>query len=67
MSYLDYKTGQHVECMFTSDEFYGIIQGAMRLADSDNIAKLKSMFPTQWKELQSRYNAAGGRLPEDGS
>ena len=42
--------------------FYALIMAAMRKADSDNTAKLRSVFPEVWDELQTRYNAPGGRI-----
>lgn len=65
MSLYDYETGLEIESEYGDDEFYGVIQGAMRLADTDNLAKLQAAFPEQWKDLHARYNAPGGRLPDD--
>jgi len=65
MSYYDYYTGQRLTEHFNDDEFYGVIQGAMRLADTDNLEKLKTAFPEVWKDLQARYNAPGWKLPDD--
>lgn len=45
--------------------FYGVVMAAMRLADSDNVEKLKSCFPETWTELGARYHARGGVLPDD--
>jgi len=42
--------------------FYSLIMGAMRQADSENLAKLRSVFPREWEELQARYHAPGGVL-----
>jgi hypothetical protein len=44
------------------DDFYALIAAAMRLADTDNTAKLREAFPDTWDELQARYNAPGGLL-----
>jgi hypothetical protein len=65
LSYYDYYIGQRVLLHFGDDEFYGLIQGAMRLADTDNLEKLKTSFPEVWADLQARYNAPGGKLPTD--
>ena len=65
MSFRDYLIGQHIGLHYTDDDFYAIMQGAMRLADSDNLEKLKVAFPDVWTELQERYNAPGGRLETD--
>ncbi len=43
--------------------FYALIMAAMRRADSDNVEKLKRMFPETWSELFDRYHAPGGVLP----
>ena len=45
--------------------FYALIMAAMRQADSGNEERLRLVFPEVWAELQARYNAPGGRLPED--
>jgi len=45
MSLYDYEIGQQVVCKYGDDEFYGLIQACMRLADTDNLDKLKSAFP----------------------
>ena len=37
----------------------------MRQADSDNITKLRHAFPEVYEELDKRYHAPGGRLPDD--
>lgn len=47
--------------------FYALIMAAMRKADTENLRRLKEMWPAVWEELQARYNAPGmGVLPEDG-
>ena len=65
MSLYDYETGQRIVCDYGDDEFYGLIQACMRLADTDNLAKLRYAFPGVWKVLENRYWAPGGKLPED--
>lgn len=45
--------------------FYALIAAAMRKADSDNAEKLRLAFPDECRELQERYNAPLGVLPED--
>lgn len=42
--------------------FYGLIQAAMRKADSQNQAILRAAWPDVWEELVARYNAPGGYL-----
>jgi hypothetical protein len=45
--------------------FYALIMAAMRQADTDNAITLKTAFPAVWEELQARYNAPGGFLPDE--
>ena len=45
--------------------FEAIIMGFMRIADDDNLNFLKFKYPDIWGELQRRYNAPGGVLPEE--
>ena len=47
--------------------FYGLLMAAMRRADTRNLEKLKSVFPTEWNELQARYHAPGGYLGLEGT
>ena len=60
MSLYDYEVGLKISAK--NYPFYALIQAAMRQTDSDNILKLKSVFPGIWKELQERYNSPGGIL-----
>jgi len=57
----DYQVGRHI-IVELNPTFYGVIQCAMRLADTDNLEKLKEAFPREWADLQARYNAPGGLL-----
>lgn len=45
--------------------FYALIAGAMRKASSENITKLREMFPGIYDDLLARYNARGSVLPDD--
>lgn len=45
--------------------FYSLIMAAMRKADTENLRRLKEMWPAVWEELNARYNAPFGALPED--
>ena len=65
MSLYDYKIGRSIVTQYADDEFYGLIQACMRLADTDNLEKLKKEWPEVWEDLQARYNAPGGKLPGD--
>lgn len=64
MSLYDYKMSQQISAR--DYPFYSLIMAAMRQADTPNIAKLRVMFPEIWSELDRRYHARGGVLPEDG-
>lgn len=63
MSLYDYKMG--LEIALHDYPFYALIQAAMRQADTDNLDKLKAAFPEVWEELQLRYNATRGILPQN--
>lgn len=65
MSLYDYEVGQRIICDYGDDEFYGLIQACMRLADTDNLERLRFAFPEQWRDLQARYNAPCGILQSD--
>jgi len=56
----DYEEGRRLEGDARS--FSGLIQAAMRRADTDNLRMLQLVFPEEWADLHARYNAAGGRL-----
>lgn len=45
--------------------FYALIQAAMRSADTHNEKMLRTSWPHVWDELQRRYDAPGGLLPEE--
>jgi hypothetical protein len=62
---LTYEIGRKIHAASFGLDFYGLIQAAMRRADSDNLKKLKLMFPVEWEDLSLRYNAPGGILPGD--
>lgn len=47
------------------EPFYALIMAAMRKADSMNAARLRREFPDTWNELQARYDAPAGLLPDD--
>lgn len=46
--------------------FYALLFAMIRQADTDNVEKIKRAWPDKWEEMQARYNAPGGILPEDG-
>jgi hypothetical protein len=63
MSYHEYKCSQ--ELGIQPWPFYSLIMAAMRQADTGNIKLLKEAFPKVWEELEKRYHAPGGVLPEE--
>lgn len=62
MSLHDYKIGLKI---WGDYPFYALIQACMRLADTDNLDKLKAAFPRIYNELRARQNVPGGVLAED--
>jgi hypothetical protein len=62
-----YETGKRIVRLKHEEDlpFYGILQGLMRLADSDNLMRLQLMWPDVWSDLKARYDAPDGRLPFD--
>lgn len=63
MSLRDYELSIELLRYVNDDTFYALIMAAMRLADTDNMVKLKWAWPDVARELQARYNAPGGLLP----
>jgi hypothetical protein len=63
MSIYDYRSSLRIASL--GEPFYALIMAAMRQADTGNLARLKDAFPETWAELERRYNAPGGVLPED--
>lgn len=45
--------------------FHGLLMAAMRQADSENVARLRMVFPEVHAELDARYNAPGGYVEGD--
>jgi len=45
--------------------FYTLIMTAMRQADTDNMVKLRAAWPDVAAELQARYDAPAGLLPDE--
>jgi Zn ribbon nucleic-acid-binding protein len=64
MSLYDYR--ESLEISKKDPQFYALIMCAMRKADTDNMAKLRHMWPEIYAEFEQRYHAPGGILPEDG-
>lgn len=59
----EYFFSQGIE--LSGSPFGAIIMAAMRKADTDNLTKLKLMWPEIWEELDKRYHVPGGILPKD--
>jgi hypothetical protein len=64
MSHHEYQVGRELERR--DIPFYALIMAAMRKADRKNLYRLMGAYPEVWDELERRYNAPGGWLPEDG-
>jgi hypothetical protein len=68
MSYYDYRESQRIAR--EDYPFYALIMAAMRQADSSNVEMLRQCWPETWNDLQARYMAPAGFLPnewEDGT
>lgn len=63
MSHYDYEKSKEISA--EDPPFASLIMAAMRKADTENTAKLKGAFPQIFNELQKRYWAPGGLLPEE--
>ena len=63
MSLFEYREGQKIAA--SDPSFYALIQAAMRRADSFNLERLRAIYPDVYAELQARYDAPGGVLPEE--
>lgn len=63
MSHFDYKVS--IEINAKDYPFYALIMAAMRQADTENLFRLKQIFPMTYKELEQRYYSEGGKLEGD--
>ncbi len=63
MSHHDYEVSKLISSH--DHPFYALIMAAMRQADTDNAEILKRAFPAVRAELQARYDAPGGILPNE--
>jgi hypothetical protein len=63
MSLYDYQTSRRL----AEDDppFAALIMAALRKADTENATKLRGQWPEICAELQARYDAPGGQLPEE--
>lgn len=57
MSVIDYK--ESLKMAANDYSFTAIIMAAMRKADTQNISKLRIMYPEIWEELLTLYNTPG--------
>jgi len=63
MSHYDYEESKEISAK--DPPFASLIMAAMRKSDTENTAKLRGAFPEIFNELQERYWAPGGLLPEE--
>lgn len=63
MSYYNYRLSQELEAHDYPVE--ALLMAFMRKADTYNSHHLKQNWSEVWAELQARYNAPGGLLPDE--
>lgn len=63
MSHYDYEVSKHISGH--DYPFYALLMALMRQADTDNLELLKRGWPRIYSELEARYNAPGGILPDE--
>lgn len=63
LNLIDYEISKHVA--MRDIPFAALIAAALRRADSENFARLESVFPDIASDLKLRYNAPGGILLKD--
>ena len=63
MSHYDYEVSKHIAGH--DYPFYALLMALMRQADTDNLNKLKAIWPEVYAELEQRYNAPGGILANE--
>lgn len=61
----DHSWQRAVELYRNDEPFYALIMAAMLRADTDNTTALRTAFPQLYREVQLRYHAPGGLLPDD--
>lgn len=69
MSKQDYQASMKIEAEARSivrgagaSSFYSLLMALIRVADSDNLAKIEAMWPLVVAELRLRYKATAGAL-----
>jgi len=65
LSLYEYTESVHAQIAGCSFGFYSKLAALMRDADTDNLERLKTCWPRLHADLKARYNAPGGRLPEE--
>lgn len=66
MSLYEYQQSRRIQAGMESDpSFYAALMAAMRMADTNNMERLREAFPLVANELQCRYEGPGGRIPGD--
>lgn len=63
MSLVDYQIARDLRLKDTP--FYALVMAAVMKADHTNTLLLQSCWPEVYAETMRRYNAPGGRLPEE--
>lgn len=63
LNLIDYMIGARLKDADIS--FTALVSAAMRKGDTNNLAKLKMVFPEIWGSLQERYNSDYGIIEED--
>jgi hypothetical protein len=63
LSHYDYQVSIRIE--LKQYPFYAVLMAAMRQADTENLRRLRLMFPDTWDELKARIHAPAGLLPGD--
>ena len=63
MSHYDYEKSKEISK--EDPPFASLIMAAGRKADSLNLLRLRAVFPEIINELEKRYSALGGLLPEE--
>jgi len=63
----EYEKGRELElyCLQHDIGFYAVIQCALRMADTNNLATLEIGFGPELEELRQRYHAPGGILESE--
>jgi hypothetical protein len=64
VSFYDYR--QSLEISATDPPFASLIMSALRIADMNNLAKLKHAFPDIYAEFIIRYYSPGGYKEGEG-